>query len=225
MLGLGHQHVEIGPGARDDRVELRIAAVEVDPLASHRAADLVRLAERFGDRALVFPRILDQAADLDHDRLFMPFVEVDVPSRASVPKLARRWIESQQGPPRDMVEPEVTKFEFAVGQSAHRLGAARRAARPADLEQVGEIGIEIEVDRNRPPDRPVTAQADALERRIVVEELEARHVHRFAVQPDPAPGGLKIGIGQVDDHRAIVVEQDRAQLERLRAAKPDREFA
>ena len=84
MLGLGHQHVEIGPGARDHRVELRVAAVEARSLVGHFAAHLVGRSKRFRDRIGIFPVILDQAADLDHDCLLMLFVEIDVPPRNPV---------------------------------------------------------------------------------------------------------------------------------------------
>ena len=48
---------------------------------------------------------------------------------------------------------------------------------------------------------------------------------RFALQPDPAARGVEVGVGQIDHHRAIVVEQHRPELERLRAPQPDSEFA
>ena len=225
MCGLGHQHVEVGPGAGDHRVELRIAAVELRALASDRAARLVAGAERRCDGRVILALRVDQAARLDHNRLLARLVKIDVPARIAMAKFTRRRIEVQPRNPGHLVEAEIAELEFAV---AHPVDAARAAVQTpgtAHLEQIGEVGVECDFHRDRPPDRAITAQPDPLERRTVAQKLEARQMYRLALEPHPALGGVKVGVGQIDHHRAIIVKQNRAKLKRLRTAQPDGEFA
>ena len=225
MRGLGHQHVEIGPGAGDHRVELRIAAVELRALAGNRSSRLVTGAKRRCDGRVILALRVDQAARLDHNRLLARLVEIDIPARIAVAELGRRGIEVQPRNAGHLVEPDVAKFEFAIAPPVDAARAAVRAPGAANFEQVGEIGVERDFHRDRPPDRAVAAQPDSLERRAVAQEFEARQMHRLALEPHLALGREQIGVGQIDHHRAIVVEQDRAKLKRLRTAQSNGEFA
>ena len=160
----------------------------------------------------------DPAVDLDHQAEPIGRVEVEVPARPALIELAGRGFEVQRRQPLDIVEPDIAEANGAIVNLRDLARAALGAALAADLEQVGEIGVETDFERDRPPDGAEAANPDALVAGRAAQKFEAADVDGIALQPDLAVGIVKVGIGQIDDHRAIVVEHDRAQLERLHPA-------
>ena len=224
MLGLCDEHVEVRPCACDHRVKLAVVAFDIDPLARHLAAFLVRRSKGLGDRLLILGVIVDQAAGADHDRLLGLGIKVDVPPRGALAKLARLRVEMDNRTAGDIVEPDVAKLDLCVRNTAERLSPALQSPCAAHLEQIGEVGVKADVDRDRPPDLAVAAHPQPLEGCPVLKEFDPRQMDRFALQPNPTLGGVEVGIRQIDHHRAIIVEQDRAELERLRPAEAKREL-
>ena len=134
----------------------------------------------------------------------------------------RRRIEMDGGAALQAVEPGIGEAHAAPVEPRDVERAAPRAPLAAHLEQVGEIGVEADFERDRPLDPVEPPDPDPFVAGGAAQELDPRGVDRIALQPDLALGIVEIGIGEIDHHRAIVVEQDRAEQQRLHPADPER---
>ena len=113
---------------------------------------------------------------------------------------------------------DISEANGGIVNLRHAARAALGTAFAADLEQVGEIGVETHFERDRPPDGAEAAQPNAFIAGGAAQEFQAADINRIALQPDLAVGIVKVDVGQIDDHRSIIVEHDRAQLKRRHPA-------
>ena len=73
-------------------------------------------------------------------------------------------------------------------------------------------------------ERTKAPQPDAFVAGVAAQELEAAGIEAVALQPEPSFLVVQVGIGEIDDQRAIVVEHDRAEQQRLATAEPHLEM-
>ena len=161
-------------------------------------------------------------------------------SRKKVPALAGRQIELERRRcsavmrvgRRLEAQPRLaaSAVEPGVGQGHARRGstsggcvhAARGALGAADLEDVGEVGGEID------PELQVAAagcrsccSASRSKARAFQRKRDAAEVDQvLREQQAPAVGIGEVGIGQVADQHGVVVAQRRAEQQRPAAARP-----
>ena len=147
--------------------------------------------------------------------------ELQVPAGGTRGQRSGRRVEMKGRAALDPVEAGIGEADAAIVEPR---GAHRAATRPllaAHLEQVGEVGAERDLERNGRRQRTEAPQPETLVAGAVAQELEPAEIEAVALQPDPALGIVEVGIGEIDDQRAIVVDHDRAEQQRREAAEPE----
>ncbi len=119
----------------------------------------------------------------------------------------------------DLVEPEVGEREGAVAGLRREPLAAATAAAATDLEQIGEVRVEVQVDDELHRALVVVAHAQELVQ-PVGDEARAAHVHARLRQGVPVRGA-RLQVGQLHRRRVPAVG---AGAEQHRLAAGDREL-
>ena len=120
---------------------------------------------------------------------------------------------------RDIVETQVRERQGTVAGLGREARAAAPAAAAADLEQVGEVGVEVQVDDELDLALVVVAHPQQLVQ-AVGDEARAAHVHAGLRQRVPVRGA-RLEVGQLDRRRVPAVG---ARAEEYRLAAGDGEL-
>jgi hypothetical protein len=136
---------------------------------------------------------------------------------------ARRGREAQARAALHPVEPRVRERNLRVGTLGRVQGAVAVAMRAAHLEHVGEVGRELDLERE--PDRLLAVVRDLHVFVIgrLPQELGTEHVQR-AVRDLRLVGRLQVRVHQVDGEHDVVFAHGRAEQQQrlLIDAQPER---
>ena len=218
----GHQHAEIGGRAAQHFVEQIVRRLD----AGHAARLAAQVAMRRKQSAQERQRlVLDglAAADQQKDRHRFMRPENQAIDRGGLGELVRSRIEGQRRAPPRIVEALVAQQNLVrVGDQAARCRAAPCAALAADLEQIGEIIVEAQRERDLDRLEAVVAHRDALIGRAAPQEDRARDMDDVLLQHDVL-AGVDIGIGEIDREQGVVVAHIGAEQQRLHVVQPQLE--
>ena len=215
---LGHQHAEVGGGAAQHFVEVAVRGLDRRDV-SRLAAQLAVRAEQAAQKRR--RRIADRlaAACQQENRPRLVRREDETIDRAVLGQLGRLRVEGERGAPPGIVEPLVAQQHLRLAvDHAVRGRAAPRAPIAAHLEQVGEVVVEAQRERDLDGFQSVIAHVDALVGGALPQEDRACDVDDILVQDDLV-AGVDVGIGQVDREQRVVVAHVRAEQQGLRAVQ------
>ncbi len=209
MLGVGHQHGDVRLGARHDLVEVAVRGGDRRGLGEPVAAKPLGPAQQhevtLDGRSLV-------ARHQGEDRAALAALQLEhEPRRALVERLRGR-LKAYAGLAHDVVEPVIAQHRTVREQRPDDLATAR-APMAADLEQIGEVGAEINLEDDALRTVSVGAYGQALVAGAVPQELGAVDVDQVLGQ-DEAVAGVEIGIGHVGAEQHVVVADRRAEQQR-----------
>ena len=117
--------------------------------------------------------------------------------------------------------PEVANLLEIIGL-CEGVPAATVAARPANLEDIGEVRVEAEHEWRHDRRQPVVAEREPLIQHPVGDDHHARQMQRSARNADRAVLG-NVQVGEIDGDEGIVLLDGRAQEQRLLLPEPERE--
>ena len=177
MLGLGHQHVEVGHRPADGLVEDLVGGGDRRGARRRVAQRPARLAEAGEEGAAGrADAVARAAADLDEEGLAGDGRQLDVEDRLLGAEPGGGRLELQPGLAEPVVEAGIGERD-GVGLDLRRVElAAAGALGAADLEDVGEVGGEVDLQAETAGLGVVVADRQPLEGARVPEEPGAADV-------------------------------------------------
>src|SRR5215472_19160613 len=121
-------------------------------------------------------------------------------------KPRRRRVKGQRRAPALPIEPSITQQHLVWTRNVARYRAAARPAQSTDLEQIGEIAVELNLEPNRHLLAAEIVYGHPLIGDALPEKERPQNVQGVLLQ-DNLPVGINIGIGQVDRIKRVVVTQ------------------
>jgi hypothetical protein len=162
------------------------------------------------------------ARDSDRDRPAGARRQVDRPRDRARRRSGRRRVEGEAAAPHHLIQSAIDEDraggQLFVGQPV----AAARPHRAAQLEDVGEVGIEGEPETEPRRRRAEIPQLQADEQSFVAEHAGPQDMHGLA-RPPRAVRVVEIGVGEVDRQHGVVLGHRRGQEQRPQAVDGERE--
>ena len=215
MLGVGHEHVEVGDRAADALVEDLIGGGDrggARGAFAQAAAGGTEAGEEGAARGA--DAVAGAAADFEKEGLTGGRGEVDVEGGLAGAEAGGSGLELESRLAQPVVEAGVGEGD---GVGFHRRRVERAAAGAlgaADLEDVGEVGGEGDGEAEAVGLRVVVADRQPLEGAGVPEEAGAVDVDEVLCDQPLALGAGNLGIREVADEHRVVVADGGAEEQR-----------
>ena len=173
---------------------------------------------------------LTLAADRHRQRCLGLRRQLVLESRSRVRDFARRIAPFDQRRALFIIESAIGEAQVSIPVNGWQLRAAPIARRPANLEDVGEVRVDVERQRQRDRLVSVVAEANALVPRVGPQKARPKQVHDIAQQDVLAVAHRHVGIGEIGPEQLVIgldagAEQQRtpavqAQAERREISRP-----
>ncbi len=213
--GVGQQHVEVGDRAAHRLVEHLVRRSDgggTRRAGAQRAARLAEAGEEGGARGA--GAVAGAAADFEEHGLTGDRGKRQVELREVAGDTGRGGLEVQAGLAQAVVEAGVGERHGIVADLGRVLAAAAGTHGAADLEDVGEVGGEVDADAEPALGGVVVRECQPLEGAGVPQEAGAADVQQVLQDRAAEFGVGDLGVGQVADQDRVVVADRRAQEHR-----------